>query len=517
MFGRKAKIRKAVDRALASVDAEDDVADHAPIEALPADLQAHAYYTLALALHEDERYAAARVTLERALAVAPDEMELHRLAGAIAAELGDGDGAIEAQRRIVASHPDDHAAIGALAEQLIAADRLDEVIALLQPLRADGDPELDTRLAEALFVQGKTEDALAILDEVCETYDAQMKRVYGYEWQALRERAAVAERLRADAYAELHGREATIELAAAAGKLDATAGVNYRLLGARLAATSDRLADELVLQDPDATEARGRAVLEAKRAAGLVLIGSAQLRRGDVGVAKQTFERASEADGRCFAAFLGIGAALDHERHSFHRRAARLAHKRAPSAELAGVVPDLAALTEPERRVVWASAEPLVALLPVLGERDVTIRILPIDVRATDVGLFADAANQRAADDQRSYDAITGMATHGGAIAKIEELLDIVSDGGWTFAHELAHLAFFHMTDDQRAPLLEIYERATEVGYANIGYALKNPDEFFAVSYTDYLRDLHGLPGVPIADDVGIQQALMSYFASLYA
>jgi hypothetical protein len=164
--------------------------------------------------------------------------------------------------------------------------------------------------------------------------------------------------------------------------------------------------------------------------------------------------------------------------------------------------------------VVWASAQPLAPLLPILAERGVTMRILPIDVRATDVGLFEDAAGERA-DDHRSYDAISGVATHGGAIAKVEELLDIVTDGGWTFAHELAHLAFFHMTEEQRAPLLEIYERALDVGYANTDYALSNADEFFAVSYTDYLRMRHELPGVPFADDAGIQRALTSYFAAL--
>ncbi|HEY5928194.1 MAG TPA: hypothetical protein VIV11_41185, partial [Kofleriaceae bacterium] len=206
----------------------------------------------------------------------------------------------------------------------------------------------------------------------------------------------------------------------------------------------------------------------------------------------------------------------DHDNHGLHRRAARFAAPPATKTELvASVVRDWTALTAAEQRIVWASVQPLATMLPVLAERDVKMRILPIDVRATDVGLFEDVAGERAEDDHRSYDAITGVATHGGAVAKIEELLDVITDGGWTFAHELSHLVFFHMEEPDGEPLLAIYERALAVGYANIEYALSNPDEFFAVSYVDFLRKRHELPGVPEPDDAGIQQDLMSYFDRL--
>ena len=513
-FGRKAKIRKAVDGVLASIGDEGAAPDFAPIEALASDLHVQAYYTLTLALYEDELYAQAKASLERALALAPDERELHALAAQIDAELGEVDDAIEAQRRVVAKNPKDKTALASLAELLIAAERIDEAIEVLQGDR--DDPVLDTRLAEALFLANRNEEALELLDEACALYDAQLKQLSGADWQALKSRADEADRLRQDVYAELHGREATIELAAAAGKLDAQAGVNFRLLGARLAAKSDRIADVLELQTPDATEARGETLLRAnpKSASGLVLVGSAQLRRGDLEDARKTFERACEADGKNFAAFLGLGAVMDHEQHRLHKRVASLPRS-IPPPELALVVPDLPALTDLEQHVVWASIRPLARMLPTLAERDVKMRILPIDVRATDIDLFKDAAGERAEDDHRSYDAITGIATHGGAVAKIEELLDIVTDGGWTFAHELAHLAFFHIPEAQAEPLLEIYERALQVGYANIEYALQNADEFFAVSYADYLRFRYELPDVPEADDAGIQRDLMKYFDQL--
>ena len=516
-FGRKAKIRRAVDRALARVDAEEDLADHAPIEALPEDLRAEAYYEVAYALDRDERYRAAQHSLAKARELAPDRVEVHQLEAVLATELGDLAAAIAAQRRVVTMRPREVAPVLALAGALIDSEQIEEAIAVLRPWQAAGDPEIDTRLAEALFVHGDSEEALALLDGACAAFDAQLKHLYAGDWQALKDRADEAHRLRDDVYAELHGREATIELAAAGGKLDARAGVNYRLLGERLAATSERLADVLELETAAETERRGRALLAAdpRSARGLVLVGCSQLRVGEAVAARRTFEQACEVDGKCFAAFLGLGAAIDHDTYDLHRRAAKLAPAE-PTPELVKVVADWPALTDAERRVVWASARPLVRFMPALAERGVVMRVLPIDVRATDIGLFAAAAGERAEDDHRSYDALAGVATHGGAVAKIEGLLD-TRETGWTFAHELAHLAFFHMPEDESAPLLDIYEDALEVGYANIDYALTNPDELFAVSYVDYLLRSHELPGAPIADDAGIQDALVAYFDELCA
>ena len=146
--------------------------------------------------------------------------------------------------------PSNAPSAAALAEMLIDADRVAEAIELLRPLRELHDPVLETRLAEALFVTGEAAEALAILDEVCDHYDVQTKELAGADWEALKKRAGEASRLRDDVYAEMHGREATIELAARAGNLDAGAGVNYKLLGARLAATGERIADVLGSRRP---------------------------------------------------------------------------------------------------------------------------------------------------------------------------------------------------------------------------------------------------------------------------
>lgn len=111
--------------------------------------------------------------------------------------------------------------------------------------------------------------------------------------------------------------------------------------------------------------------------------------------------------------------------------------------------------------------------------------------------------------------AATASANERGAIAKIEELLDVVSDNSWTFAHEFAHLVYFHLDDARAKPFEQLYARAKQAKYATTSYALKNDDELFAVSYTDYLRHHYGLSDTPIEDDAGVQRALMSYFAEL--
>ncbi|HEY1548103.1 MAG TPA: hypothetical protein VGG28_09785, partial [Kofleriaceae bacterium] len=101
MFGRKAKILKAVARAQAKIVRDDELADDAPIEALPPELQPTAYFTLAHELLDDERFAAAKHAVDRALALSPDEIELHALAAEIHRELGEIELAIAAQRRVV--------------------------------------------------------------------------------------------------------------------------------------------------------------------------------------------------------------------------------------------------------------------------------------------------------------------------------------------------------------------------------------------------------------------------------
>jgi hypothetical protein len=181
---------------------------------------------------------------------------------------------------------------------------------------------------------------------------------------------------------------------------------------------------------------------------------------------------------------------------------------------LGAIVPDLAALTPLERRVVCASAAPLAGALPAVATVGAHIRLLPIGVRPTDVPELSLASRGRT-DDHRSYDAIGGLAAPRLAVARIDELLDVVTDHGLVFAHELAHLAFFHLAGELRAQVEALYQEATGLGWVAEAYALKNPDEFFAVSYTDWLRARFGLPLRREPDDAGIFDGLADVFKAL--
>lgn len=93
----------------------------------------------ALALYDDERSPAAQHNLDRAIALAPNELDLHELAAQIATELSDVDAVIAAQKRVIAARSRDTKSLAALAELLIGAERIDEAIALRNELPGVAD------------------------------------------------------------------------------------------------------------------------------------------------------------------------------------------------------------------------------------------------------------------------------------------------------------------------------------------------------------------------------------------
>ncbi len=101
----------------------------------------------------------------------------------------------------------------------------------------------------------------------------------------------------------------------------------------------------------------------------------------------------------------------------------------------------------------------------------------------------------------------------GGAIVRqVAERLRALPRGQ---RHELAHLAFFHLAGKLRAQVEALYREAEELGWVAEAYALKNPDEFFAVSYTDWLRQRFGLPLRREPDEAGIFDRLTAVFEAL--
>jgi hypothetical protein len=66
-----------------------------------------------------------------------------------------------------------------------------------------------------------------------------------------------------------------------------------------------------------------------------------------------------------------------------------------------------------------------------------------------------------------------------------------------------------------RAQVEALHREATKLGWVAEAYALKNPDEFFAVSYTDWLRQRFDLPLRREPDDAGIFDGLAGVFEML--
>jgi hypothetical protein len=240
-------------------------------------------------------------------------------------------------------------------------------------------------------------------------------------------------------------------------------------------------------------EQLGKELLEKdpKSAVGMCQLGIAALRRGDDRRAVELFEAARDAGPSHFGALLGSGAARQIDQRNLYREALRLPEGVAWPG-LAEVVPAWPALTGLERRVVCASVEPLKWFLPRLAEAGARMHILPLDVRVVDLPEFASAQEERMENDHRSLAAIGGVAQHGIACARIESLLD-VSEDGWTFAHEFAHVAHHVFDEDTQRTIEDLHHRANgeDELYAFSQYQLSNPFEFFACAYVDHLLETH--------------------------
>jgi tetratricopeptide (TPR) repeat protein len=474
---------------------------------LAARERAQALCELADHLRREDALDPARTALTHALELDPEcRGAIERLA-TVESERGDLEAALAASARLVELVPGAIEPIYNHAGLLLAAGRPAEALAAVEAGPHVGEAAVALKRGEALLALDRKEEALALLDAVRDHYGRELRAglVSRDDWQHLRDLHEEASRLADSARAELHGRETLVIQPALAGKLDGRAGVNYRLLGESLMVNAPPLADgSTPLEQVEVATARADRLLESdpKSAHALCLKGSALLRLGKLDAARDRFERAAALDGRCFAAFLGLGAVLDHVRYGLQRAAEGLPDLPVPEG-LDAIVPDLRALTPLERRVVCASAAPLAGALPAIIAAGARIRLLPIDVRSTDLPELA-LANRGRTDDHRSYEAIGGLAAPRLAIARIDELLDVVSDHGLVFAHELAHLAFFHLSGKLRTQVEALYREASELGWVADAYALKNPDEFFAVSYTDWLRVRFGLPLRREPDEAGI-------------
>ncbi len=460
--------------------------------------------------HEDEDATAADL-LRRGAALFPNDPEVLHW---IASVEGDPKLAEEIYRTILRSGPDLRASLR-LADILTATGRAAEVAELLAGYR--DDPMVDLRLARAAFALGKREEAIPILERSEEYLHGQMNATFfRNDHQEISTLWNEVRSLLQEVSAEEYGREMTIVRDAFSGRLDGRAGANYTLLGMSLMPKAARRARSLDLRTPreDLAEAAERLARDARDSGALTLRGCAELRLERLDDAHRSFDAACEADGKNFAAFLGLGAVLDAERERFFARARALPDVEAPPG-LGEIVSAYEALTPIEQRVVRAMTWPLRGAFRALREAKARMRILPIDVRSIDLPEFAGLEDVRF-EDHRTFDALTGLASEKGiALSKIETLLEVETQNGSVFAHELAHLVHYFLPEETRKRIEDLYVRSASSPHVLAGYASSNVFEFFACTYVDYVQAHYRLRTWKELDEEGVLASIFAFFDEL--
>ena len=504
-----------------------DPADSAFAEVgrLPRKVRIDVLFGAARHLMLDDEDAAASRALERLLRDAPEHFEAqHALAG-LAGRSGDTDAALAAARAHFEANPRNLAAACALAQLQVDAGLAEAALVTVAPFLRAGDLDANMVAAQAHFAAGHLAAAAELAARVRDEARArQAGAMTPDDFQFARERYEEASRLWSDVHARLEGREQVVVAPARKGELDGGAGVNYRLLAESLMAASSHRPTHpalrsvatlaAALDDHDPPDPR-----DPRDAWELAVLGEWHLREGRPDDARSIFEAARGLDGQCFAAFLGIGAALDARKQGFPRNLEALPAM-TPEPELEGdlirLLPDFTALTAFERRIVFAAAGPFRAALPRLLAAGMQGHILPLDTRPTDLPAFAAFQGERR-DDHRTAAALGGMATGRAFVVRIDQLLDLGPESGLTFAHELAHAVLFHLPAAWQARVDALHRRAVEVGYAFTQYQLESPDELWAVGYAEWLAERLALAPPRPNDDAGLRAELGRLFTELAA
>ncbi len=454
--------------------------------------------------------------LELVLKRYPDHHDALGLKAEIHLLRGENQAAKHMLEQILEKAPNNFAVARGLAKIYAEEEDYRRVVEVLEPAKDFSDEWTLRALADAYFASGKYEDAIDILEPIIHTLETRMRTAMSEEeFEALKEAYEDYEQMHSEAVAQVHGREEGVLIAAHGGRLDANAGINYRLLGDRLMLEAVSSSGPTELRTIKAMEQEGEHIYDHNRKdhRGLVLRASVALRTGRFDKAQDLFKKAIEQDGRDFASYRGLGVAMDAQTYGFKRYLAKLPELNLPES-LPRVVPDYGALGKLERTVVDASVHPLRFALDRLAKRGVKIRILPIDVRATDLEAFSINTGERF-DDHRTFDASTGLATDSLAISKVEELLDVTSPASLTFAHEYAHLVYFHFEPELKKHIDRLMLAADSVGYVCDEYQMKNLDEFMAVSYEKYVRVRYDLRHDIVEDEEGVWRSIKEFFDAL--
>ncbi|MFZ5480883.1 MAG: hypothetical protein ACOZNI_29250 [Myxococcota bacterium] len=420
----------------------------------------------------------------------------------------DRDAAIAWGRDVLKREPLLVAVRTSLATLLAEADRAEEALDVLDRWGRD-DVQLEACRASVLALLDRPREAVELADAIVAQLGARSPHALTPEERhALESAARIGDNLRPS----LLGSEANTRAAYLQGRIDPSSGVNLKLLGESLmaSATQSPWARPLGTVPADEDEADRLLGRDPDDVRGLCLRGLCALRLGRTAAARAAFERARERDPGFFPAALGLGAAMTHGEVRAWSALGDLPWAPVP-AEWAPLFPELAALTAEERRVVFASVAPLRGMVPRLLEAGVVARVLPLGARPTDVPEL-EAFDRFRTPDLRAIRAIGGLATPRVAVSRIEDLLDTCSEDGWVFAHELAHVAFFHLPEAPREQIEALYRRALATPWACGLYQLSNVDEFFAVAYAGWLQGVYGRPHAPVRDAAGVVDAVAAWF-----
>lgn len=446
----------------------------------------------------------AREAVERARRM--DAKALPELAAELAFEKGDTRAGLEALLRLMADEPNNPWHRVQVAETYLALDRIDEAEAVVREGPADW-PELRLTAARLALARGHDELALRLAAQVRDEQQALAKRamviadISGAE-NLMGQAAILADAIRAS----LSGEEHVILDAARRGALDPNAGINYQLLGQAAMAKSTgspsalRLSASEEAVDTDAPRPGLTGALDA-------------LREGRLPLAKKLFQSVLAEHPESWPAMLGLGAAMVQAESWAGAVVDSFAEPATDLDDWLPVVPDLPMLNARERKILSASVRPFWGALEGLIQAQAQIRILPIDVRPTDLPEMSHLAEERL--DNRPLRGIAGLATLRLACSRIEDFGDVASAGSWVFAHELAHLVFFHMPERQRAEVEGLFESALQTTHVGGDYQRGNADEFFAVGCEAFLHTVHRSKHAPELDDLGITRGLFQVFQAL--
>ena len=511
LFGSSARRAKALLAALRAGDPQAFV----PLESLRVEALDEVLHRAVKDLLFEEEYAAAELVLDYAKARDPSLLLDHRI------ELCHREGRIEEAmatlRVAVEVAPKDPRWRASLAQHLADHGDGDEALDLLDEAPAP-DSLLYVARAHVLVELGEYAMAGELLDVLIPRLEAGLRGAFEGEWRQIKELFDQACALQEEVSAARGGREASVLQAAARGKLRKEAAVNYTLIGAALMARGRVSPAEVRLRPPvDEDAAWARVDANPRDVRALCHLGITLLRLEEPAQARDRFREAHDLDTTWFPAALGLGAAMRFVDRGVLAGLRDLPEEGALGAipGLKQLVPDWDALTPSERRVVQASAWPLRSVVSTLAEAGATFRILPLDVRPSDLRELSDLPGIE--PHERTPDAAAGLARPEIAVARIEDLLDTVTDHSWVFAHELAHLALWAMPEESQRDVIRLWHAVQEMPWVVGNYQASDPHEFFAVGYEGWLRRRYKRKNAPLRDEEGVADTIDGWFDALAA